>query len=220
MLNVTSIKESSFRIAGPWVLGLFSLSAATFVVAARMAGWYGGPNSRFLLLPFVAVLGGLTPLLAAMWAFDVPDALGTAMLGTWGSFGIGYALLEWLFLSGRLAEPVGPYHELGFWFIPLALITWVGAAAAGSAALGLTLAFLAAGATIAAVANLSLHGGLLMAAGWLLLIASAIGWYTATAMMFEATSGRQIWPLGRMTQRVAPITEPMPGASPAARHAG
>ena len=34
MLNVTSIKESSFRIAGPWVLGLFSLSAATFVVAA------------------------------------------------------------------------------------------------------------------------------------------------------------------------------------------
>jgi len=144
MLEVTSIKESSFRIAGPWVLGLFSLSAATFVVAARMAGWYGGPDSRFLLLPFVAVLGGLTPLLAAMWAFEVPDALGTAMLGTWGSFGIGYALLEWLFLSGRLAEPVGPYHELGFWFIPLALITSVGAAAAGSAVLGLTLAFLPA----------------------------------------------------------------------------
>src|SRR6476646_340277 len=100
MLEVTSIKESSYRIAGKWVHGLFSLWAATLVVAARMAGWYGGPDSRFLLLPFVAVLGGLTPLLAAMWAFEVPDALGTVMLGTWGSFGIGYALLEWLFPSG------------------------------------------------------------------------------------------------------------------------
>lgn len=220
MLNVTPIKESALRIAGPWVLGLFSLSAATFVVAARMAGWYGDAHSQFLLLPFVAVLGGLTPLLAAMWAFEVPDVLGTAMLGTWGSFGIGYALLGWLFLSGRLAEPAGPFHELGFWFIPLALITWVGAAAAESAALGLTLAFLAAGATLAAIAHLSLHAGLLVVAGWLLVIASVIGWYTASAMMFEATSGRQVWPLGRMAQRVTSAAEPVPGPSPAARHAG
>jgi succinate-acetate transporter protein len=219
MFNATSMKESSFRIAGPWVLGLFSLSAATFVVAARMAGWYGDSNSQFLLLPFIAVLGGLTPLLAAMWAFEVPDVLGTAMLGTWGSFWIGYALLQWLFLSGRLAEPAGPFHELGFWFIPLALITWVGAAAA-SAALGLTLAFLAAGATLAAIAHLSLHGGLLTVAGWLFVIASVIGWYTASAMMFEATTGRQVWPLGRMTQRVTSATEPVPGQSPTPRHAG
>ena len=45
ILNDTPIKESALRIAGPWVLGLFSLSAATFVVAARMATdaspWYG-----------------------------------------------------------------------------------------------------------------------------------------------------------------------------------
>jgi succinate-acetate transporter protein len=142
------------------------------------------------------------------------------MLGTWGSFGIGYALLEWLFLSGGLAEPAGPFHELGFWFVPLVLITWVGAAAAESAALGLTLAFLAAGATLAAIAHLSLHAGLLVVAGWLLVIASVIGWYTASAMMFEATSGRQVWPLGRMAQRVTSATEPVPGQSPAARHAG
>jgi hypothetical protein len=58
-----------------------------------------------------------------------------------------------------------------------------------------------------------------MVAGWLLGIASVIGWYTASAMMFEATSGRQVWPLGRMAQRVTSATEPVPGQSPAARHA-
>ncbi len=220
MFNLTSTKESSFRIAGPWVLGLFGLSAATFVAATRMAGWYGDSHSQFLLLPFIAVLGGLTPLLAAMWAFEVPDVLGTAMLGTWGSFWIGYSLLEWLFLSGRLAQPAGPFHELGFWFIPLAFITWVGAAAAASAALGLTLAFLAAGATLDAIGHLGLYERLVTVSGWLLVIASIIGWYTASAMMFETTSGRPVWPLGRMTQRVRTMAEPAPGQSPAARHAG
>ena len=117
-------------------------------------------------------------------------------------------------------EPQGPFHELGFWFIPLAFITWVGAAAAASAALGLTLAFLAAGATLGAIGHLGLYESLVTVSGWLLVIASIIGWYTASAMMFEITSGHQVWPLGRMTQRVRTMTEPAPGQSPAARHAG
>lgn len=228
MSDVTAVREpapgtvatGSHRIALPWILGLYSLAGATFVVAARMAGWYGGSESQYLLLPFAAVLGGLTQLLAGMWAFEAADALATAMLGTWGSFWIGYGILNGLFLSGKLSEPAGPFHELGFWFIPLALITWMGAAAADSAALALTLVFLAAGASIAAIANLSLHGGLMMLAGWLLIISSVLGWYTATAMLFEATSGRQIWPVGKLRQRVISRPVPMPGQSPAARHAG
>jgi len=222
MLDVTSLKDpargADHRIAAPWILGLYSLAGATFVVAARMAGWYGGSESQFLILPFAAVLGGLTQLLAGMWAFEAADSLATAMLGTWGSFWIGYGVLNALFLSGKLAQPVGPFHELGFWFIPLALITWMGAAAAESAALGITLAFLAAGASITAIANLSLHPGLMMVAGWLFIIASVLGWYTATAMMFEATSGRQIWPVGMLRHRMTTGPDAVP--TPAPRHAG
>jgi succinate-acetate transporter protein len=203
MHDVTSVSEptaeaGSRRIAVPWVLGLYALAGATFVVAARMAGWYGGSESRFLLLPFAAVLGGLTQLLAGMWAFEAEDTLATAMLGIWGSFWIGYGILHGLFLSGRLVEPAGPFRELGFWFIPLALVTWMGAAAARSVALAVTFVFLAAGASIAAIANISMHGGLMMLAGWLFIIASVLAWYTATAMMFEATSGHRVWPLGKL----------------------
>jgi succinate-acetate transporter protein len=225
MHDVTSVSEptaervvaGSNRIAVPWVLGLYALAGATFVVAARMAGWYGGSESRFLLLPFAAVLGGLTQLLAGMWAFEAEDTLATAMLGIWGSFWIGYGILQGLFLSGRLVEPAGPFRELGFWFIPLALITWVGVAAARSAALAVTLVFLAAGASIAAIANISMHGGLMMLAGWLFIVSSVLAWYTATAMMFETTAGHQVWPLGRLRSwRTAP---PSPMVS-AARRAG
>ena len=228
MRDVTSVSEptadrivvGSNRIAVPWVLGLYALAGATFIVAARMAGWYGGSESRFLLLPFAAVLGGLTQLLAGMWAFEAEDTLATAMLGIWGSFWIGYGILQGLFLSGRLVEPTGPFRELGFWFIPLALITWVGAAAARSAALAVTLVFLAAGASIAAIANISMHGGLMILAGWLFIISSVLAWYTATAMMFETTSGHLVWPLGRLhSWRVARATT-VPGPAAAGHRAG
>jgi len=212
MLDVASCKAptadpdtaGSHRIAAPWILGLYSLAGATFVVAARMAGWYGGSQSQFLVLPFAAVLGGLTQLLAGMWAFEAADALATAMLGTWGSFWIGYGILNVLFLSGRLAEPIGPFHELGFWFIPLALITWMGAAAAGNAAL----------------ANLTLHGELVIVAGWLFVISSVLGWYTATAMLFETISGRQIWPVGHLHLRMIHRPESLPDPAPATRRVG
>ena len=228
MHDVTSVTEptaesigvGSHRIAVPWVLGLYGLAGATFIVAARMAGWYGGTDSRFLLLPFAAVLGGLTQLLAGMWAFEAEDTLATAMLGTWGSFWIGYGILNALFLSGRLTEPSGPFPELGFWFIPLALITWMGAAAAWSVALAITLVFLAAGASIAAIANISMHGGLMLLAGWLFIVSSVLAWYTATAMMFEATSGRQLWPLGRPRQWIGSRSAAMSGHASTIRHAG
>lgn len=225
MHDITSVSEptvegGSRRIAVPWVLGLYALAGATFVVAARMAGWYGGSESRFLLLPFAAVLGGLTQLLAGMWAFEAEDTLATAMLGIWGSFWIGYGILYGLFLSGRLVEPAGPFRELGFWFIPLALVTWMGAAAARSVGLAVTFVFLAAGASIAAIANISMHGGLMMLAGWLFIIASVLAWYTATAMMFEATSGHQVWPLGRLRNwKNSPATS-LHGETAAARRAG
>lgn len=225
MHDITSVSEptaeaGSRRIAVPWVLGLYALAGATFVVAARMAGWYGGSESRFLLLPFAAVLGGLTQLLAGMWAFEAEDTLATAMLGIWGSFWIGYGILYGLFLSGRLVEPSGPFRELGFWFIPLALVTWMGAAAARSVSLAVTFVFLAASASIAAIANISMHGGLMMLAGWLFIISSVLAWYTATAMMFEATSGHQVWPLGRLPNwKNSPATS-LHGETAAARRAG
>jgi uncharacterized protein len=225
MHDITSVSEptaeaGSRRIAVPWVLGLYALAGATFVVAARMAGWYGGSESRFLLLPFAAVLGGLTQLLAGMWAFEAEDTLATAMLGIWGSFWIGYGILYGLFLSGRLVEPAGPFRELGFWFIPLALVTWMGAAAARSVGLAVTFVFLAAGASIAAIANISMHGGLMMLAGWLFIISSVLAWYTATAMMFEATSGHEVWPLGRPRNwKNSPATS-LHGETAAARRAG
>lgn len=69
-------------------------------------------------------------MMAGMWAYRARDGLATAMHGMWGSFWMAYGLLSLLFAVGTLAEPKPAFVELGYWFIVLAVITWVGTVAA------------------------------------------------------------------------------------------
>jgi succinate-acetate transporter protein len=203
---MTDSIDTKSPVPAAWILGLFGLAGATFVMAAHMAGWYGGPESARFIFPFAAVLGGAVPLLAAMWAYEARDALATAMLGVWGAFWAGYGLLHLLVVAGKFSVPVGAFPELSFWFIALAAITWVGAGAAmaESAALTSTLTILAIASTIAAIAEgLGIHR-LMLLTGWLFLLGAVCEWYTATAMMFEEMFGREVLPLGRYSFSVAP----------------
>jgi hypothetical protein len=187
-------------IAAPSILGLYGFSAATFIVAAHMAGWYGGPHTQLYLFPFAALFGGLAQFLAGMWSYHARDGLATAMHGMWGAFWMGYGILMLLFATGTLTEPAGPaFVAFGFWFIPLAAITWAGAWAslAENRALASTLIFLALGSSVAASGFISGNQDLLTAAGWLLVFSSICAYYTATALMMNAALGRFVLPLGK-----------------------
>jgi succinate-acetate transporter protein len=120
------------------------------------------------------------------------------MLGTWGSFWAAYGLLNLLVAAGRLTVPAAMSPAIGFWFIALAAITWMGAAAAAadSTALLSVLGFLAAGSTLAAVGDLVGATVLTTIAGWLFIVASIAAWYTASAMLFLDAFGREVLPLG------------------------
>jgi succinate-acetate transporter protein len=190
-------------IAAPSILGLYGLAGATFMVAAQMAHWFGSTSTTLLLVPFAAIFGGLAQFLAGMWAYKARDGVATAVHGMWGAFWMAFGLLALIFASGRAATPIGPMvPALGYWFIVLAAITWActGAAAAENKALVTTLAFLAAGSTISAIALLAGSGGLLMLSGYLFIICSIAAWYTASALMLNEAFGREIWSLGRSAQ--------------------
>jgi succinate-acetate transporter protein len=182
----------------PWVLGLYALAGGTFVIAAVMARWYGGAESPPLLMPFVAAFGGLAQLLAGMWAYAADDALATAMLGTWGSFYMGYALLTTLFASGKLTEPAGAFPELAFWFIAVAAITWIGTVAASRRSWALVWIFglFAIASTIAAIAVGFGIRGLSILSGWVFVIGSIVAWYGASALLLNETFEREVLPVG------------------------
>jgi len=199
-------------VAAPSILGLYGFAAATFIVAAHMAHWFGSAATDFYLVPFAAVFGGIAQFSAGMWSFKARDAVATAMHGTWGSFWIGFGLLQWAFLNGSLPKPTGAFPSMGYWFIALAAITWMGmwAAAAESKVIASVLGFLAAASTIYAISNFAASAIGEVFAGYLFIISAILAWYAASALMLESAFHRPILGLGK-TQRAVQLPKLMPG---------
>ena len=121
------------------------------------------------------------------------------MHGMWGSFWMGYGVLNLLFATGALVKPTGAFPSFGYWFIPLAAITWAGtwAATAENKALTAVLAFLASGCTLAAIGLIGGLADVVDAAGWLFVISAVCAYYTATALMLRGSFGRVVLPIGK-----------------------
>jgi hypothetical protein len=211
-------------IAAPSILGLYGFAGATFIVAAHLAGWYGDSSSALYLFPFAAFFGGLAQFIAGLYAFRARDALATAMHGMWGSFWLGYGLLNAFFALGILAEPTGKFPELAFWFFALGAITLVGAVAASAenVVLMLVLAALGGSSIVAAIANLLGSSATETVAGYGFVVSAGLAFYLASAMLLEASFGRVVLPLGKLSGESnrpgSQVTEPieyehgMPGA--------
>jgi succinate-acetate transporter protein len=184
-------------IAAPSILGLFGFAAATFMVAAHIAGWYGNDKSPEFLFPFAATFGGIAQFAAAMWSYRARDGVATAMHGTWGAFWMGYGILFLLVATGDITVPAGKFPELAFWFFPLAAITAAGAVASIPENLGLTatLTALAVGAGLLGVGYLVGGTGWLHTGAWVLIASTICAWYTATALMLKGSFRRVVLPL-------------------------
>lgn len=170
----------------PSILGMYSFAAATFVVAAHMAHWYGNGQSAAVLFPLVLILGGLAQFYAGARAFRTSDAVALAMHGTWGSFWTAYGVLEILYASGRVIRPQGVFPELGFWFVAIAAITW-GITAASRKDKGVTtvLGLLAIGSTLEAIAELAGMDWVRTLAGYFLIASALVAWYVASKLLMR-----------------------------------
>jgi succinate-acetate transporter protein len=189
-------------ISAPSILGLFGFAAATFMVGANLAGWFGTDASPLVLFPFAMVAGGLAQFLAGMWSFRARDGVATGMHGMWGSFWIAYGVYYLLVAVRVLPAPlVSPIVQvtLGQWFIVMAAITWVGALAAlaQNVALAAALAVLAAGSTLLAIAWTAAISVLVPIAGIVMAASAVIAFYTASAMMLQGSYGHTVLPMGR-----------------------
>lgn len=202
-------------VAAPSILGLYGFAAATFIVAGNIAGWYGNDTvTPLILAPFAFAAGGIAQFLAGMWSYRARDGLATGIHGIWGSFWIAYGIYQLLVATGAApstATSSVAATAFGFWFIALAAITWIGAfaVAAENIAISLVLLTLAAGSTLLAIGMIGGFAGVTTAAGWVLVASAVIAWYTASAMMLEATYKRVILPMGK----VGPETD-VPGKEP------
>jgi uncharacterized protein len=195
-----AMRPSASGTAMPSILGMYSFAAATFIVAAHMAHWYGNAHSAIVLFPLVLIFGGLAQFYAGAWSLRANDAVALAMHCTWGSFWTAYGILELVYSTGRLVRPQGAFSELGFWFIVVAAITWaITAASRENKGVTSLLALLAIGSTLEAIAELAGMEWLRMVAAYFLIASALVAWYVASALMIR---------FGKMpkTQLATPVT--------------
>lgn len=200
-------------IAAPSILGLFGFMAATIMVGAWQAGWYGDAKTPLIIFPFAMVFGGLAQLVAAFYSFRARDGVAVGVHGAWGSFWIGWGILQLLVATHVLsAVPLGAYNpSLAMWFVGLTVVTISGALATTAKNLGIAAVLwsLAAGSALTAAGLWAPSLGVLRVGGWLFVISAGLAWYAATAMMLEGAYGRTILPMGKFTKAAN-----IPGRSP------
>jgi len=203
-------------IAAPSVLGLAGFSVATMMVATIQAGWWGTIGDFTVIAPFCAMFGGLAQFAAGMWSYRARDAVATLAHGTWGAFWLAFGLLEGMIAAGVIPAPApgATNLPLGLWFIGLAYITLSAAIASmvENLAISSVLWTLAAGSGLTAVGLLTggFASGWTHAGGWLFVISAGLAWYTLTAMLTAATSGRTVLPLGHFKKSAnVPGRKPM-----------
>ena len=124
-----------------------------------MAGWYGNASTPGYLFPFAADLRRHRAVPRGHVGVQGARRVATAMHGMWGSFWMGYGLLQLLLATHVLHTGGTLDHALGFWFIALAAITFSGdarrIARRATSASPSVLGTLAAGSAVAAFAFLN-----------------------------------------------------------------
>jgi succinate-acetate transporter protein len=203
-------------IAPPSVLGLYGFAGATIILASHVAGWWGDSQSAAYIFPFAAAFGGVAQFAAGMWSYKARDVIATAMHGMWGSFWVGWGILELLFATGAVPAPSGAFPAFGMWFAALAWITLMGAVAATWENIALTavLGTLTLGAGFTAVAEFvgsPVGQGWALLGGWTFIVSAVCAWYTGSALMLEGVAGRPVLPVG-LTQHAQQEPEVAPGS--------
>jgi hypothetical protein len=148
-----------------------------------------------------------------MWGYRARDAVATAMHGMWGSFWIAFGILNLMFSTHVLVEPKPKFPELGFWFIALGAITAMGAIAVlfeGNLGVSAVLTALTAGCGCAAAGFVDGSGRWTEVAGYAFVVAAALAFYVASAMMLASAAGREILPLAKRDTKAKLPAEKMP----------
>jgi succinate-acetate transporter protein len=189
-------------IAAPSALGLAGFSVATAMVALVQAGWVGHWTDMPVLGLFAMTFGGVAQFAAGMWSYKARDVVATVAHGMWGAFWIAFGLLQIFTMTGHLPAPVpgASNSALGLWFLGLAYMTGIAAAAATFENLGIAAVLwtLTAGSVLSTIGWFS--GGIgstsLGAGGVLFVVSAGLAAYMVLAMSLTAMTGRTILPLG------------------------
>ena len=204
-------------MAAPSIMGLFGFTIGTVMLGAFQAGWYGNASTPLIIWPFAMFAGGIMQSIAAVASLRARDGAATAVHTAWGSFWVGWGILQLLATTHLLpAIPLGAANpSFAFWFIALTLVTMWGmlAALGHNLLLFITLGVLTAASAVTAAGFYAGSLATTQAGGVLYVISAAAAWLVGGALVLENSLGRSIIPMGKWSKRAnvpgAKLTDPL-----------
>jgi len=214
-------------IAAPSIMGLFGFTIGTVMLGAFQAGWYGNAATPLIIWPFAMFAGGIMQSIAAVASLRARDGLAVAVHTAWGSFWVGWGILQ-LLVTAHMMPPIplgAASASFAFWFIALTLVTFWGAlgALAQNMLLFFTLAVLTAASAVTAAGFYAGSLATVNAGGVLYVVSAAAAWLLGGAMVLENSFGRSLIPLGKRAKHAnvpgAKVTDPIayPAGMPGVR---
>jgi succinate-acetate transporter protein len=191
-------------ISPPASFGLFGFFGSTMVLSTWILGWWGNPKDAVYFFVFNAAFGGLVQFAAGLWSFKARDYIASSLLTMWGTYWMGWGLLQGFGAAGIVKIPSLHTPQAGFaiWFIPLGFATLVGALAAlsrrhGNFPLFLLLFTIGVGCEILVVGLWSGNKTWTDVAAWFFVVGACAAWYVGAVALLASAWRRVVLPLGR-----------------------
>ncbi|GAB3289259.1 acetate uptake transporter [Parasphingorhabdus pacifica] len=186
--------EPAPQTGDPGPLGMAAFALTTFVLSVFNAGLLD-TGLQAVVLPLALFYGGITQVLAGMWAFRSGNTFGALAFTSFGAFWLSYAAYSQFVLEGlgaAAASATGVFL-LG-WTIFSAYMT-LAAMRTNAAVLAV---FVALTLTLVLLTSASFTGStaLTYAGGWAGLATAFLAWYGSAAVIVNLTWNRAVLPVG------------------------
>jgi succinate-acetate transporter protein len=186
-------------------LGFFAFGIGMFLYAAFDAEWITATDAHTVALVFLAFVGPLEALAAAI-AFLARDTMAGVALGlfTGSWFLTGFATLH---AEPGVLDAAQGYMLVGFTIaiLLLSVVAWM-----GQPLIATLLTVAAARGACAAAYQLGAGKGWNIVAGWIALVIYCVAMYGGLAFLLEDAKGRAVLPIGRRGSSAEAIEGDLP----------